>query len=110
MFQRHKKSLELDVETVSMEDGHWRYENEQSNYTITMEKERCDEPRCKIRCVDCNICIHNYSCTCTDYFLNNITCKHIHLVRRIQNKDVKQSERKIISCTNKVSDGQYFIS
>ena len=31
MFQRHKKSLELDVETVSMEDGHWRYENEQSN-------------------------------------------------------------------------------
>ena len=55
MFQRHKKSLELDVECVSMEDGHWRYENEQSNYTITMEKERCDEPRCKIRCVDCNI-------------------------------------------------------
>ena len=33
-----------------------------------------------MKCVDCDICIHNFVCTCPDSAIKFNICKHIHLV------------------------------
>lgn len=35
---------------------------------------------CNIRCNFCNICIHGYKCTCMDFLIRSIICKHIHFL------------------------------
>jgi hypothetical protein len=30
--------------------------------------------------VTCDICVHQFSCTCPNYFINAVICTHIHLV------------------------------
>ncbi|XP_042911251.1 uncharacterized protein [Parasteatoda tepidariorum] len=46
--------------------------------TYTVQKETACN--CDIKCPDCNICIHSFSCTCIDYKVKFVICKHIHLV------------------------------
>lgn len=31
-------------------------------------------------CSECKICIHSYQCTCPDYQIKSIICKHIHVI------------------------------
>lgn len=35
---------------------------------------------CSIKCTYCNICIHSYTCSCTDFLIRSRICKHIHFV------------------------------
>jgi len=37
------------------------------------------------RCHECNICIHNYTCTCPDALIRHTICKHVHAVARHMN-------------------------
>ena len=62
IFQRHKASLNLSASSVTKKDDHWLYTHESSTYIITMINELCKEPRCQLRCEDCNICMHIYTC------------------------------------------------
>lgn len=38
---------------------------------------------CGLKCPQCDICYHTYSCTCTDYFVKNTICKHIHFIHSV---------------------------
>lgn len=33
---------------------------------------------CEMKCSICNICINTYSCTCIDFQIQTIICKHVH--------------------------------
>jgi len=33
---------------------------------------------CRLVCRECNICIHNYTCECSDHIIKLNICKHIH--------------------------------
>ncbi|XP_063217057.1 uncharacterized protein LOC134527942 [Bacillus rossius redtenbacheri] len=35
---------------------------------------------CTLKCDICDICLHEYSCTCVDFFVNSCICRHIHYV------------------------------
>ncbi|XP_050508157.1 uncharacterized protein LOC114343556 [Diabrotica virgifera virgifera] len=35
---------------------------------------------CELKCSSCNICWHAFECTCPDYQIKNMICKHIHFV------------------------------
>ena len=37
-------------------------------------------------CSNCNVCIHMFSCSCTDVLIHGTICKHIHLVIRAEGK------------------------
>ena len=52
--------------------------SKQNNYSVQKQLEACS---CKLRCKACDICVHQYTCTCIDYILHSTICKHIHLVK-----------------------------
>lgn len=49
------------------------------HYTVTVYKYDCD---CNVVCADCSMCFHRYQCSCLEYTVNQLMCKHIHLVGR----------------------------
>ena len=59
----------------------WIVKSSESNqeYTVTMENKQCGEV-CQLTCIDCEVCIPVYSCTCLDFLINYTMSKHIHLV------------------------------
>ena len=79
---RHNRSLDLPVSSIhNVSPSEWQVSSTTSNaiYTITLEQQHC-ETNCSLRCVKCQVCVHNYSCTCTDSLVQNTICKHIHLI------------------------------
>lgn len=48
------------------------------------QKEMC---QCKLVCDRCKVCVHMYTCTCTDFLLRACACKHIHAVHMTNNQD-----------------------
>ena len=53
----------------------WKPEN---HYTIKNQQTICQN--CHIHYKECNVCIHEYTCTCPDSPFNVTISKHIHLV------------------------------
>lgn len=37
---------------------------------------------CEIKCPECDICYHTYTCTCAEYFVRNTICKHVHFIHQ----------------------------
>ena len=83
--QRHKSSVELSTDLIQ-DNGLdlWRVvssKNPLLYYDVHKEDVRCS-PNCPLRCTECDICIHQYSCTCPDSLVRLTICKHIHLLIR----------------------------
>ena len=49
-------------------------------YTVHRLLTSCE---CKISCSSCNVCVHQYSCSCLDATIHATVCKHIHLIHEI---------------------------
>ncbi|VEN58334.1 unnamed protein product [Callosobruchus maculatus] len=77
-FKRHRVAITSSfiVNSDSNESYSVIHDNNQYHVKKTNILEKC----CKTGCDFCNICIHQYSCSCPDYFLNSVICKHIHYV------------------------------
>ena len=60
--------------------------SEPNKYTINQISEECSE-NCRMRCKECNICVHFYSCSCPDSILQHTICKHMHLVVRYRQQN-----------------------
>ena len=52
------------------------------NYTIQLDEDTCPH-NCSLKCSDCSICLHTYSCSCADSLIRSTICKHMHLVARL---------------------------
>lgn len=84
--KRHNASKQLSLESVrNLDPDLWvvMSENQQCEYTVQQISEKCDE-NCGMRCNECNICVHLYSCTCPDSILQHTICKHVHLVAKFR--------------------------
>ena len=58
-------------------------------------KEDCScSATCSLRYTQCDICIHQYSCTCPDSLVCLTICKHIHLLSRKLYPDRNRSKAK----------------
>ena len=79
--KRHKRALLLKLSSAAqIENTEWKVQSQSSpdtNYVIEKAQESCG---CKLQCTDCEICPHNYTCTCLDSILHATVCKHVHLV------------------------------
>nr|XP_023028933.1 uncharacterized protein LOC111517119 isoform X1 [Leptinotarsa decemlineata] len=80
---RHDKSQKLDQNSVAKMENGWEVSSstKQEMYFVEQKKLECD---CKIICPECNVCLHQYSCTCIDSSVRCNMCKHIHLVCRYE--------------------------
>ena len=64
------------------EDGKWKVRSERSDsYYDVIKVKKCDG--CPLRCDECNICIHMFTCTCLDAALHQTICKHIHVLQLV---------------------------
>ena len=60
---------------IQSEDGN-------RNYDVGKVAGKCSSTNCRMTCVECNICSHQYTCNCTDFLLRSNICKHIHFLHR----------------------------
>jgi len=98
--ERYQSSLLLNFADVEQgNEGEWKIKSCKNTYTVKLAEEECTGPNCVEKCIDCNVCLHRYVCTCTDFLLYCVMCKHIHLVHR---------KRAIteMNCENVVDDQQ----
>ena len=68
IHKRHLTSKDMIVDSIEqVEHGVWDVTSSHGNdkYRVTMENE-VYPVNYRLRCNDCNICVHSYSCTCQD--------------------------------------------
>ncbi|CAH2016159.1 unnamed protein product [Acanthoscelides obtectus] len=92
-FYRHTTSLNMDLDLVlSGEDG-WNVlsiDLKESN-VVQRIRDSCD---CESSCLYCQRCLHQYVCSCNDFFLGSNMCKHIHLICRYSDDQETTDEPK----------------
>ena len=69
-------------------------------YTVNLEQEWCTQD-CALKCTQCNICVHMYSCACCDYLIRGSICKHIHLVARTTSAEPVQATPSTLAVEDK---------
>lgn len=81
--KRHKASLELNPAIIVDTENGWLCQSTSSSdaYFISCNDsfKDCD---CHLKCLECNNCIHRFTCTCIDNSVQWNMCKHIHLLCR----------------------------
>ncbi|GIY05046.1 c2H2-type domain-containing protein [Caerostris darwini] len=78
----HVMGLEIPSEHISsLSDKIWLVESEEEEQSVYVMKEfdTCPE-LCSLRCAECDICVHMYSCSCLHSMINANLCQHIHAV------------------------------
>ena len=89
---RHQSSLKLSFSQVRINDARdqvvtWEVQSceTKNRYSLMLVHNNCPH-NCSIRCPECNICVHMFSCNCADSLIKSSICKHIHLVARFRSK------------------------
>lgn len=84
------------------EGSEWLVKSEKAdNSTLEMYKINKQEScGCKLRCNECQFCIHEFTCTCPDRAIRFIMCKHIHLLC----SNLKKENEELGDCNDLVID------
>ena len=73
-------------------------ESKEAFNVYTIEKHyNCSSDNCPLKCTQCNIWVHTFSCTYPDSQMHYTICKHVHLVA--QQIGINQEQ----SCSHNVS-------
>ncbi|XP_065071813.1 uncharacterized protein LOC135696369 [Rhopilema esculentum] len=80
--KRHKTSLELSLKEVSAANAtQWIFPSTANEnklkHSVIKNDYYCE---CKMKCSSCKVCVHQYSCSCADYAIHSVPCKHIHAI------------------------------
>jgi hypothetical protein len=80
--KRHKSSLDMSENIISsIGDDKWSILSSIDGHTYEVTREdECSRISCNLRCHKCQICIHNFICSCPDSLIRATICKHIHLL------------------------------
>ncbi|KFM83294.1 hypothetical protein X975_22867, partial [Stegodyphus mimosarum] len=76
----HNLGLEIlssDIHAVS--EKLWSIRSKEENFYVSHEMTTCLE-HCNLRCEECDICIHMFTCNCVHNLINGSLCPHIHAV------------------------------
>ena len=66
-------------------------------------QDSCELTNYYIRCCECNVCVHTFTCTCPHLSIIACSCKHIHLVKRYlfsKNPHSEENEQSVNQYTN----------
>lgn len=82
----HKLALNVKPESIHQEsDSCWRVESAKDPVNIFSHVScqsylYCDDTVCALSCAKCNVCAHQFKCSCKVYMFDRTMCKHIHAV------------------------------
>lgn len=89
--KRHKTAEKIlqnkSYNIVTISSNTWEVESEKQPgkfYTVCYNNTPCCS-KCQLICKICNVCIHQYTCSCLDSMLHNTVCKHAHLIEIYHN-------------------------
>lgn len=97
--KRHQKSLELPLTNVTVTgENAWNVKSAtcgNNTYNVSCAAESCPYENCQERCIECNVCVHQFDCNCPDSLITHTICKHIHLVGRhiIDQKQKREADK-----------------
>ncbi|KAJ8019506.1 Zinc finger transcription factor family protein 17 [Holothuria leucospilota] len=78
----HKPGVELVGSIEVVGDGEvWSVAQSSPEDPLYIVKKTKDSCNCKLKCNLCSVCIHMFTCSCTDYTLHSVACKHVHSVK-----------------------------
>ncbi|XP_017781250.1 PREDICTED: uncharacterized protein LOC108566060 isoform X1 [Nicrophorus vespilloides] len=99
----HKDSEKLDLGTVLIGDkgGYEIYKKSNQIFTVYENKKSCS---CNMYCSKCEMWMHAYCCTCTDYSIQWNMCKHVHLVQRYRKEHPESVPKSEEICSDNDSD------
>jgi len=100
---RHRSAVTADFRITQQDNNLWNVGSKDSGGAdilngYKVSKTSIFEPCCNLVCSACNICVHSFVCCCTDFFIHNTICKHIHGVAL----EIKESTSTNI---NSISNG-----
>ncbi|GFX72891.1 uncharacterized protein TNCV_1697881 [Trichonephila clavipes] len=78
----HDLGLEINCEAITaLSDKTWLILSEEveDKIYVTRDFETCPE-LCDLKCSDCDVCVHMFSCSCLQSLINANMCPHIHAV------------------------------
>lgn len=81
IHSRHLTALHGNMTISKTNDclqNSWVICSDKKQYMV--KKLMIENHSCRLSCGDCEACIHIFSCSCEDYFLRSLICKHIHFV------------------------------
>ena len=93
--KRHGQSLEMSLEGITdIDENAWnvKSENSDSTYHVSCVSKSCKYENCQERCIECNVCVHQFTCSCADTLIRHTICKHIHLINRQLLKNEKETK------------------
>ncbi|XP_060845994.1 uncharacterized protein LOC132925633 [Rhopalosiphum padi] len=78
--KRHNKSTLLEL-TINLDsENNWSVESEFTPSQFYKIKKNNDDVCCPMICSICKLCVHTFQCSCPDYQIKSMICKHIHYV------------------------------
>ena len=76
-------SLQLSTNLINEAgQGKWTVKSSNELSVIYEIIKKGDCSKCFIHCPECNVCIHQFHCTCSDSLVHSTICKHVHLLMR----------------------------
>ena len=82
--KRHGSAEEMissGILPIQDSENSWKVPSQKTEvkyYIVTRVKEECT---CLLRCSNCHVCVHMFSCSCADAHLHSTVCKHSHVVQ-----------------------------
>lgn len=108
--QLFKKEAVIKTMHILSRDEEYQFEEKSDGWLLeSNEIEKIYEIRmlqpsacCELKCAECGICYHTYTCTCFDYLVKSLICKHIHYIHGfcLNTEDTKKENTKEQSTQN----------
>jgi hypothetical protein len=111
--QRHKHSTSLSLSKVKqISDTEWEFISSSTTaiYTVTFLQQPCPALNCFLRCQQCKICIHSYTCNCPDSLIIASICKHVHFIATMISSTLSTTTTSLSSPTVTISSPTVTIS
>ena len=107
MHESHLVSKHMAFTSINeVTDGNFEVTSESSKllkYNVNKLQDSCELTNCYIRCCECNVCGHIFTCTCPHFSIIACSRKHIHLVKRYlfsKNPHSEENEQPVNQYTN----------
>ncbi|XP_063907781.1 uncharacterized protein LOC135125926 [Zophobas morio] len=86
---RHRALGDKTLDGTHLGENLWNVvEDQQTHLVQKFLEKRC----CNLVCSTCHICLHCFSCSCVDFFVENAICVHIHYIWVTYFQSIVQNE------------------
>ena len=94
--KRHTAAEQMQASqrhVIEVSENIWKITSQHQDdvvYTVHHLLTSCE---CKVSCRSCNVCVHQYTCSCLDATIHATVCKHIHLIHMRSSNTLTKTAR-----------------